>query len=175
VPDFPVANQMPDEAPDPMIEALVADLRAPVPLSAPVASRIMAAVRADAARRRRRTRQWQVLAAAAVIVAAVGGVLTVRARPAVSTGTLVQFTLPIATASQVVVVGDFNHWDTRATPLTRTAGGTWRASVRLTPGAHVYSFVVDGTRWMPDPAAPTAPGSDFGSPNSLVTVAPGAT
>ena len=166
---------MPEEPADPMIEALAADLRSPVALSPRVTAGIMAAVRADAARRRRRDRQWQWLAAAAVIVAAVGGVLMVRGRQAEMAGTLVQFSLPGAAARQVVVVGDFNHWDMRATPLTRTAGGMWRASVRLSPGAHVYSFVVDGNRWVPDPAAPTAPGSDFGSPNSLVTVTPGAT
>lgn len=161
---------MPD---DQFIDALAADLRTHVDLSPRVTAGIMAAVRADAARRRRRARQWQFLAAAAVIVAAAGGVIAVRERPAA--GTIVQFSLPGATAHEVVVVGDFNHWDTRATPLTRTSGGTWRASVRLTPGAHVYSFVVDGDHWVPDPAAPTAPGSDFGSPNSLVTVAPGTT
>jgi 1,4-alpha-glucan branching enzyme len=88
--------------------------------------------------------------------------------------TAVQFALPMA-AREVVVVGDFNHWDTHATPLSRTPSGTWRATVRLTPGAHVYSFVVDGTRWVPDPAAPLAPGTDFGAPNSLVTVPPGTT
>jgi 1,4-alpha-glucan branching enzyme len=87
---------------------------------------------------------------------------------------VVQFALPVPAAHQVVVVGDFNHWDTHATPLRRTPSGTWRATVRLKPGAHAYSFVVDGNRWVTDPAAPLAPGSDFGSPNSLVTVAPGA-
>src|SRR5579872_5963879 len=109
-----------ETAPDPLIDALAADLRAPVPLSARVASGIMSAVRVDAARRRRRARQWQILAAAAVIVAAVGGVITVQERRAQDVGTLVQFTLPIPSAREVVVVGDFNHWDTRATPLTRT-------------------------------------------------------
>jgi 1,4-alpha-glucan branching enzyme len=87
----------------------------------------------------------------------------------------VQFALPVPAAHEVVVVGDFNHWDTHATPLRRTPNGTWQTTVRLKPGAHVYSFVVDGTRWVPDPAAPLAPGSDFGAPNSLVTVAPGTT
>jgi 1,4-alpha-glucan branching enzyme len=161
------------DSPDTFVDALAGDLRAPVPLSPRVTAGIMAAVRADAARRRRRTRHYQFLAAAAVILAAVAGIIVVRERP--EAGTVVQFSLPVAAASEVAVVGDFNGWDMRATPLKKTAGGLWRASVRLKPGAHVYSFVVDGNRWVPDPAAPTAPGSDFGSPNSLVTVAPGAT
>jgi hypothetical protein len=160
---------------DPLIEALAADLRAPVELSDLTTARIMAAVRADAARRRRRARIWQVSAAAAVVIAAIGGVVAIHRQP--SGGSVVQFSLPVPAvpaAHQVVVVGDFNHWDTHATPLKRTTGGAWRASVRLKPGAHIYSFVVDGKHWLPDPAAPVAPGSDFGAPNSLVTVAPGA-
>ena len=153
------------------VDVLGEDLRAPVELSSLTTARIMAAIRADRARRLRRTRTWRVLVAAAVVVLAVG--LAVRTRQA--DGTAVQFVLPVPAAHEVVVVGDFNHWDTRATPLRRTPSGTWQTTVRLKPGAHVYSFVVDGNRWVPDPAAPLAPGSDFGAPNSLVTVAPGTT
>jgi Glycogen recognition site of AMP-activated protein kinase len=154
-------------------ESFVEKLREPVELSALTTGRIMAAVRADRARRSRRTRTWLTLAAAAVVVLAIGGIVALRARSEL--GIVVQFTLPVPAAHQVVVVGDFNHWDVHATPLRQSPSGTWRATVRLKPGAHVYSFVIDGNRWVPDPAAPLAPGSDFGSPNSLVTVAPGAT
>jgi hypothetical protein len=158
---------------DQWIEGLAEDLRRPVALSTLTTARIMAAVRSDAMRRRTRARTWLALAAAAVVVLAVGGVVAVRTR--LETGTVVQFALPVPAAHQVVVVGDFNHWDTNATPLRRTPNGTWRTTVRLKPGAHVYSFVVDGNRWVPDPSAPLAPGSDFGSPNSLMTVASGKT
>ena len=153
------------------IDQLGEELRAPVELSSLTTARIMAAVRADAARRRRRARTWQALALAAVVVLAIG--IAVYARQA--GGTAVQFALPVPAAHEVVIVGDFNHWDTHATPLRRMTNGTWQTTVRLKPGAHVYSFVVDGTRWVPDPAAPLAPGTDFGAPNSLVTVAPGTT
>ena len=155
-------------------ESIVEELREPVELSALTTARIMAAVRADRARRLRRTHTVWTVAAAAVIVAAVGGLTAIQLRTR-GEGTAVQFALPVPAAHEVVIVGDFNHWDTHATPLRRTSSGTWQATVRLTPGAHVYSFVVDGNRWVPDPAAPLAPGSDFGPPNSLVTVAPGTT
>jgi len=154
------------------IDQLGEELRAPVELSSLTTARIMAAVRADAARRKR-TRIWVASAAAAVVVLAAGGIVAVQMRT--EQGTAVQFALPIPAAHEVVIVGDFNHWDTHATPLRRTTNGTWQTTVRLKPGAHVYSFVVDGNRWVPDPAAPLAPGSDFGAPNSLVTVTPGAT
>jgi hypothetical protein len=42
--------------------------------------------------------------------------------------------------------------------------------VPLAPGRHLYAFVVDGTRWTPDPNAPLAPGDDFGAPNSVIMV-----
>jgi 1,4-alpha-glucan branching enzyme len=158
---------------DQWIDGLADELRSPISLSSLATARIMAAVRADAARRRRRARVMRAFAAAAVIVLAIGSVIVIRMRD--ETGTIIQFTLPVPAAHQVVVVGDFNHWDTHATPLRRTASGTWQATVRLKPGAHVYSFVVDGTNWVTDPTAPLAPGSDFGPPNSLVTVAPGTT
>jgi len=83
----------------------------------------------------------------------------------------VQFVLFLPDARTVTVVGDFNDWDPAATPLTASRpGGMWVVSVPLTPGRHHYAFVVNGTRWIADPAAPPARDEDFGSPNSVVTV-----
>ena len=85
-----------------------------------------------------------------------------------------QFVLVAPEARSVSVVGDFNGWDAAATPLVRAsgaAGGVWTVTVPLAPGRHEYAFVVDGSRWMPDPAAPPALGEDFGAPSSVVTVA----
>lgn len=83
----------------------------------------------------------------------------------------VQFVLTAPGASQVSLVGDFNDWDPDAMPLRATADGeVWSVTVPLAPGRHEYAFVVDGTRWVPDPAAPPSPGADFGAPNSVVTV-----
>jgi 1,4-alpha-glucan branching enzyme len=75
-------------------------------------------------------------------------------------------------ASRVSVVGDFNDWDAGATPLARMAGGgVWTVEVPLSAGRHVYTFVVDGKRWVSDPSAPADNDDDFGRPNSVVTVA----
>ena len=72
-------------------------------------------------------------------------------------------------ASQVTIVGDFNGWDTKATPMARReADGSWSARVPLAPGRHVYAFVVDGTRWIVDPLAPQAPDDGFGPTNAVV-------
>ncbi len=80
-----------------------------------------------------------------------------------------QFVLMAPTATSVALVGDFNAWDVRATPLVRR-DGVWTVEVGLRPGRHVYSFVVDGREWVPDASAPEAPDDDFGRPSSVIVV-----
>jgi hypothetical protein len=85
---------------------------------------------------------------------------------------IVQFGFVAPHASSVALVGDFNNWDPKATPLrAASTGGVWSVEVPIQPGRHLYAFVVDGTVWRPDPAAPQATGEDFGEPNSALTVA----
>jgi 1,4-alpha-glucan branching enzyme len=82
----------------------------------------------------------------------------------------VQFVLVAPSAKSVALVGDFNDWS--AVPLAPVqVGGAWTITVPLAPGRYTYNFVVDGSRVMPDPAAPEAPADDFGTPASVVTVA----
>lgn len=57
-------------------------------------------------------------------------------------------------ARRVAVVGDFNGWRSDATPLVREPGTRrWSVTLALRDGEHRYAFVVDGTRWVPDPSA----------------------
>ena len=84
---------------------------------------------------------------------------------------LVQFVLVAPDARGVSLVGDFNDWDVAATQLRpAAAGGVWTIEVPLAPGRHRYAFVVDGKRWLADPAAPRAVDDDFGTPSSVVTI-----
>lgn len=89
---------------------------------------------------------------------------------AVSQVQTVQFMFRAPGAHRVALVGDFNDWDSDATPLRAAAGGLWTVTVPLTAGRYTYTFVVDGERWMADPAAPPAPPDDFGRPGSIVTI-----
>jgi len=83
----------------------------------------------------------------------------------------VKFVLIAPQAANVSLVGDFNGWDTRATPMSsQNKDGTWTVFVPLEPGLHTYSFVLDGSHFVPDPAAPIAPDADFGHPSSVVLV-----
>jgi hypothetical protein len=74
-------------------------------------------------------------------------------------------------ANSVALVGDFNDWDPAATPMHASSTGVWSVQFPLAPGRHEYAFVVDGKHWAIDPAAPSAPADDFGSPNSVITIA----
>jgi hypothetical protein len=85
-----------------------------------------------------------------------------------------RFVLAAPSAKQVALVGDFNDWDRKATPLIQAGGnGLWTVELPLGAGRYNYAFLVDGHRWTADPAAPPAPravADDFGQPNSVVTV-----
>jgi hypothetical protein len=89
----------------------------------------------------------------------------------------IEFVLVAPGASRVALVGDFNGWDVEATPMRRTpSGGAWTVAIPLATGRHLYAFVVDGERWLPDPVAPLAPEDGFGTRNSVVVVGdPGST
>lgn len=81
-----------------------------------------------------------------------------------------QFLLVAPSAKRVSLVGQFNGWDSTATPMSYDAAhGAWYVTVPLAPGLYQYQFLLDGTQRVPDPAAPQV-SSEFGSPNSLVTV-----
>jgi hypothetical protein len=90
---------------------------------------------------------------------------------AAPTSRAIQFVLAAPGASQVSLVGDFNGWDSAATPLQPVgAAGVWSVEVPLPSGRHEYAFVIDGREWRPDPAAPRALANEYGPPNSVITV-----
>jgi 1,4-alpha-glucan branching enzyme len=74
-------------------------------------------------------------------------------------------------AHRVSVVGDFTAWDSHRAEMTHdAASGLWSVRLALTPGRHVYAFLVDDTLWVRDPRAPVAPDADFGRPGSVLLV-----
>lgn len=80
-----------------------------------------------------------------------------------------QFTFYSTSAKSLAVVGQFNGWDQTATPMTEVSKGMWTVSVPLRLGVYEYQFIIDGTKRVIDPSMPQVP-SDFGSPNSVVTI-----
>ncbi len=176
---------------------LVAALdRAPVTLSPALDAQVMAAVRQHATspvRRlwrsladprevelRLRVRPWAVWGGALAAAASLALLLSsptapvpsdsVAAQAASPNVVFVRFVLYAPGAKHVAVAGTFNQWDQKAAPLVPAgSNGVWMTSLALPVGQHQYAFVIDGQRWVADPAAP-AMDDGFGRRNSVIAV-----
>jgi diguanylate cyclase (GGDEF)-like protein len=71
---------------------------------------------------------------------------------------------------QAAVVGDFNNWSVRATPMTRAADGRWEAEAALPPGEHRYKFFVNNREWIADPLVRETASDGFGGRCSLMSI-----
>lgn len=177
---------------DDLIERVAAELRRPAALPFGFEARVMAEVR-SARRPSAWARAWEWVREPRMVAlsplgglamaAAIAGVVTLGAlawptpvaTPGASTAPAesaqaVQFVLHAPQARAVFLAGDFNGWDARQSPLARAPSGLWFVELLLPPGRYTYAFVVDGSRFVPDPAAPRAVGEDFGTPSSVVIV-----
>jgi hypothetical protein len=83
----------------------------------------------------------------------------------------VQFRIEVPGASQVAVAGTFTGWQPDY-ELTEVSPGVWSAMVPLDPGVHDYTFVIDGSRMVVDPYAPSVADSFGGSNSRLFLPAP---
>ena len=81
----------------------------------------------------------------------------------------VTFFCDAPSAEAVSLVGDFNGWDSAATPMRRTPDGRWTASLELHHGHHQYLFLVDGTLKL-DPNASGVARNDRNERVSLIAV-----
>ncbi|MFO7654910.1 MAG: isoamylase early set domain-containing protein [Candidatus Krumholzibacteriia bacterium] len=87
--------------------------------------------------------------------------------------TKVTFELPATSAreaAQVWLVGDFNEWDRRATPMKRLKNGGFKVTVDLERGReYQFRYLLDGNVWENDEAADRYIASGFeGAENSVV-------
>lgn len=55
-------------------------------------------------------------------------------------------------AHEVYLVGDFNHWNEQATPMTKSADGAWVTQMKLPCGIYQFRYLADG-QWFTDYAA----------------------
>jgi hypothetical protein len=69
-------------------------------------------------------------------------------------------------ARSVRLTGDFTAWDEKGLPMKRE-GATWSIPVHLTPGKHLYKFIVDD-QWIIDPGNKLWEQNEFGTGNSIV-------
>jgi 1,4-alpha-glucan branching enzyme len=86
----------------------------------------------------------------------------------------VTFSLPSEIAKSlntVHVVGDFNDWNTKATPMKRLKNGTFAVTLTLRRNQeYQFRYVLDGVRWENDWKADKYVPNDYGSENSVVVV-----
>lgn len=88
---------------------------------------------------------------------------------AIAGGIRFDLLLPKDLAANVSVIGDFNGWDGKATPMVKDAkSGEWSANIALLPGRHIYAYLIDGKEWIVDPLKPQIPDAGYGPANALV-------
>ncbi len=81
-----------------------------------------------------------------------------------------QFVLARPSAERVSLVGDFNKWNPGIAPMKRDANGSWSITLPITPGRHIYGYMVDDSLFVLDPRAPKAHDRDLGADGSVVIV-----
>jgi 1,4-alpha-glucan branching enzyme len=81
----------------------------------------------------------------------------------------VTFELPKDVAAEkAYLVGDFNGWDRRATPMRRLSDGRYKITLDLQPQqTYQFRYLLDGT-WDNDWQADAYVANPYGSENSVV-------
>jgi hypothetical protein len=147
---------------DPLIDRLATALRQPVATGSAGVDRALVRLRREA-----QCRRWLRRGAAGGLAAGIAAILALL-RPGAPPAAAVRFELADTTRGPVALIGDFNDWNPRATPLGHGDQG-WSTVLRLKPGRYRYAFVVAGSSWRADPRSPAAE-DDFGTPTSVITV-----
>jgi 1,4-alpha-glucan branching enzyme len=76
-------------------------------------------------------------------------------------------------AERVNIVGEFNDWDTTATPMSRNrSDANWKVTIDLEAGQrHRFRYLVDGKEWLNDWHADDHEENPYGSYDSVVDLA----
>ena len=83
----------------------------------------------------------------------------------------VTFTVEAEAAKKVSIVGSFNEWNEKATPLKKLKNGTFKGTVDLdAENSYEFKYIVDGD-YVNDTAADSYVWSEYASAeNSVVSV-----
>jgi 1,4-alpha-glucan branching enzyme len=83
----------------------------------------------------------------------------------------VTFVLPSTTwAERINLVGEFNNWDTRATPMIRDrVDADWKVTLELEAGRRYrFRYLLDGKEWLDDWHADDHAQNPYGGYDSVV-------
>lgn len=76
-----------------------------------------------------------------------------------------------ASAKDIHLVGDFNSWDTKATPMKKQRDGSFSVTLDLNLGQeYQYRYLIDGTNWENDSEADKYVSSPFGDSKNSVLI-----
>ncbi len=80
----------------------------------------------------------------------------------------VTFTVPAEEAKKVAVVGSFNEWNEKATPLKKLKNGSFKGTVDLDAGnSYEFRYIVDGN-YVNEQEADSYAWSDFAGAENCV-------
>ncbi len=89
----------------------------------------------------------------------------------------VDFILPDAIAADAdtaYLVGDFNDWDEKATPMNQLKNGTFKITLDLEPNReYQFRYLVNGNQWHNDWDADKYVPNPFSGDNSVISTYPG--
>ncbi len=89
----------------------------------------------------------------------------------------VDFILPDAIAADAdtaYLVGDFNDWDEKATPMSQLKNGTFKITLDLEPNReYQFRYLVNGNQWHNDWDADKYVPNPFSGDNSVISTYPG--
>jgi len=137
---------------------------------AELADKVMARVRFSSPRPVPRLR-WAAIAVACLIVAAGFGFTLARGWTATPADeVVVHFELEAPGAKSVALVGSFTDWDASKLMMSDAdRDGVWQITVKLRKDSvAIYNFVIDGSRWIPDPRSSAQVDDGFGGQSSVL-------
>jgi len=81
----------------------------------------------------------------------------------------VTFSFESSGAEEVILMGDFNHWNEKKHPMKSNGNGMWKKSVMILPGRYEYKFLVD-RKWKEDPQNDQTCLNGFGTYNNVLNL-----
>jgi hypothetical protein len=92
-----------------------------------------------------------------------------RSGPEPGKGIEQRFVIYRPDTSNVSIMGTFTNWTPHPMEKIGTSG-YWSVTLRLNPGEHHYSYMVDDGRQIADPTIPLKESDDFGGENSIIAI-----
>lgn len=85
-------------------------------------------------------------------------------------GQEVEFICDAPKATTVYLAGKFNDWNTKSLSMKKSRDGSWKISIKLSPGKYEYKYFIDGA-WAQDSAGTEKVRNSFGTYNNIIGVA----